>query len=198
MLDDVVMASEGVVDAVERERDVGQRVDVRAVLVNDDIIKNWIHQSIESHDIIESIHNTEHHVRFLNDGVTMLDRIHLHDKVFLRKDFVLFDDLKVVAVHTWHDHVTFLWLLLEVQGEALVFRQCLVQEWISTREAHVRCVVCKTNDSIDLLEHIIVSLDSIDLAECEILRRQIAKLERILRNIALNVAMSHISHRLDE
>jgi len=43
VLDNVVVASEGVVDAVECERDVWQLVDVRAVLVDDDIIKNWIH-----------------------------------------------------------------------------------------------------------------------------------------------------------
>ena len=111
---------------------------------------------------------------------------------------MFFDNLKVVGIHARHDHVTLLWLLSEVQREALVIRQCLVQEWIRARDAHVMCVVREANDSIDLLENIIVSLDSIDLAECEILSRQIAKLERILRNIALNIAMSHISHHLHE
>ena len=45
MFDDVVMAGKGVVFAVESEGDVWQGVDVGAILVNNNIIKDWVQQS---------------------------------------------------------------------------------------------------------------------------------------------------------
>lgn len=180
------------------ESHIWQSIKIGAIRINDNFLKNWHHEVTEADDAIIGVHDPNVHILLLDNDVTFLDRVQLQLEVFLVMHGVLLDDLKVIRVHAGHDHVTLLWLPLEVQGESLVLGVRLMKEWIESADALGLRVVCKAEYAIEFVQNESISIKRVDFTKLEILRNEIAKSEGILRNRALDHPSKNVDHLLGE
>jgi len=168
LLEDVVVGGQDVVCGVEGEGDVGQAVQVGAVLLNGDALEERLEEGVWSHD--------EGGAR-VNGGLVTGDidvtvgAGHLGEvevPVGLLDDVVLGNLLEAgLFIDTWHGHVGSIWVVLHVEGEGALGEAggFLDEGW---ELVNGDLVVSETDDTVHLGDEEGLSVNLLDLTEAHL------------------------------
>ena len=186
LLKDVIGGGEHVVLAIESEGDVGEGVEVGAVLLDSNTIEERLEEGVGSHDEGGAGVNGGLEASDVNAAVGALHVGEVQVPVALLDDVVAGNLGEAEAlIDAGHGHVGLLGVVLEVEGEGLL-RHGLSGVHEGGEVINGDLVVGKTNDTVHLGDEEGLSLDLLDLTEAHRGADVIGDLAGVLGDETLN------------